>query len=61
LSPSEKGWKETIIHNFAYTGQTPTDGKYPNAGLAIDSSGNLWGVTPIGGAGGEGVFFEVTK
>ena len=61
LSPSESGWNETIIHNFAYTGQTPTDGKYPNAGLAMDGTGNLWGSTPYGGAGGQGVFFEVTK
>lgn len=61
LSPTENGWQETIIHSFAYTGQTPTDGKYPNAGLAMDASGNLWGGAPIGGAAGEGVFFEVTK
>jgi uncharacterized repeat protein (TIGR03803 family) len=61
LSPTEKGWQETVIHNFAYTGQKPTDGSYPNAGLAIDATGNLWGGTPNGGAGGEGVFFEVTK
>ncbi len=61
LSPSENGWQETILHSFAYTGQRPTDGKYPNAGLAVDSTGNLWGVTPIGGAGLNGVFFEVTK
>ena len=61
LSPTGNGWTETTIHSFAYTGQKPTDGKYPNAGLAMDATGNLWGVTPIGGAGGQGVFFEVTK
>ncbi|HTZ97976.1 MAG TPA: choice-of-anchor tandem repeat GloVer-containing protein [Terriglobales bacterium] len=61
LSPSENGWQETIIHSFAYTGQRPTDGQYPKAGLAIDSTGNLWGGTPSGGDRLNGVFFEVTK
>jgi hypothetical protein len=61
LSPTANGWQESIIHSFAYRGQNPIDGKYPNAGLAMDSTGNLWGVTPIGGARLNGVFFEVTK
>lgn len=61
LSPSQNGWHETIIHSFAFTGQKPTDGKDPNSGLAMDAAGDLWGVTPAGGASLSGVFFEVTK
>ena len=60
LSPSEHGWQETIIHSFYYNAQKPVDGGNPNAGLAIDSRGNLWGVAG-GGASGHGIFFEVTK
>jgi len=60
LSPSEHGWQETIIHSFYYNAQKPVDGGNPNAGLAIDSRGNLWGIAG-GGASGHGIFFEVTK
>ncbi len=41
LSPSGSGWTEQTIYSF--TGQG--DGTTPEAGLAIDSSGNLWGTT----------------
>jgi hypothetical protein len=61
LSPTANGWQESIIHSFAYRGQGPIDGGHPNAGLAMDSSGNLWGVAPVGGARSDGVFFELTK
>ena len=61
LSPTQDGWQETTIHSFAWKNQRPTDGKLPNSGLAMDDNGNLWGSTPLGGAGGLGVFFEVTK
>jgi len=58
LSPSQNGWQETIIHSFS--GVQP-DGELPNTGLAMDPGGNLWGVTPRGGANGKGLFFEVVK
>ena len=35
------------------------DGAYPVAGLAVDSSGNLYGTTNSGGASGYGTVFEV--
>ena len=40
LTPSSSGWNETVLYSFQ-----PTDGSPPVAGLAWDSSGNLWGGT----------------
>ncbi|MGA9355161.1 MAG: choice-of-anchor tandem repeat GloVer-containing protein [Terriglobales bacterium] len=56
-------WTENIL--FAFTGKS---GAYPYAGLTIDSKGNLYGTTAIGGArngpcnptNGCGVAFEMT-
>lgn len=58
-------WSETPLYSF--TGKT--DGSYPYAGVIIDSQGNLYGTTAIGGAksgavckktNGCGVVFEVS-
>jgi uncharacterized repeat protein (TIGR03803 family) len=57
---------ETVLWNFA---GPPNDGAIPNGGLAIDSSGNLYGTTLVGGNGscsgstgsGCGTVFEVTS
>jgi uncharacterized repeat protein (TIGR03803 family) len=38
-----------------------TDGNAPLAGLIIDSSGNLWGTTSVGGAINGGLVFELVK
>jgi uncharacterized repeat protein (TIGR03803 family) len=52
LAPAASGpWTETILHNFACY---PSDGATPDGSLIIDASGNLYGVTEIGGAGGCG-------
>jgi uncharacterized repeat protein (TIGR03803 family) len=62
--PAQKGgaWTETTLHLF-----TATDGFYPYAGLAIDSSGALYGTTIEGGNGpceptgaGCGTVFRLT-
>jgi uncharacterized repeat protein (TIGR03803 family) len=46
LSPAGGGlWTETILYNF----QAPGDGIYPEAGLTMDSAGNLYGTTGFGG------------
>ena len=51
--------KETILYNF--TGGS--DGCFPYPGVILDSAGNLYGVTLMGGAGfgnsGYGVVFKV--
>lgn len=55
LTPSAGGWTKTILHEF--TGGD--DGGQPVASLTRDSSGNLYGTTTLGGAGG-GTVFEIT-
>jgi len=49
-------WKWTTLHSF--TGGT--DGSTPFAELILDTSGNLYGTTVLGGAYGNGVVFELT-
>ena len=48
--------KETVLYSFA--GGT-TDGANPNGGVILDSSGNLFGTTTIGGTNGLGVVYEL--
>ena len=47
---------ESVIHNF--TGG-PDDGWFPNAGLVMDSSGNLFGATDRGGSAVWGTVFKL--
>jgi len=44
---------------YKFTGGA--DGSQPEAGLILDTSGNLYGTTPQGGAFGDGVVFKLTK
>jgi uncharacterized repeat protein (TIGR03803 family) len=48
--------KETILHTF--TG-TSGDGAQPYGGVILDSSGNLYGAAPLGGANGQGIIFKL--
>ncbi len=48
-------WQETILHNFV----SPGDGGNPYSGVALDSSGNVFGTSYYGGVG-AGVVFEIT-
>jgi uncharacterized repeat protein (TIGR03803 family) len=48
--------KETILHNFA---GSPSDGCQPEAGVTLDSKGNLYGVTLECGANRYGALFEL--
>lgn len=46
LSPSPAGvWNQTVLYVF----QGGRDGNFPFAGLTLDSSGNLYGTTELGG------------
>jgi uncharacterized repeat protein (TIGR03803 family) len=57
LSPSAGGWKQTVIH--AFTGKK--DGASGSLGsLIFDASGNLYGVSELGGANGAGAVWELT-
>jgi uncharacterized repeat protein (TIGR03803 family) len=58
LTPRSNGtWKETILHQF----ESAEDGSEPQAGLLLDSSGNLYGTTSVGGGRyGYGTVFEIT-
>lgn len=46
---------ETVLHTF--TGGS--DGAYPYAGLTLDSAGNLYGTTELGGASNLGTVFKL--
>jgi len=46
---------ETVLYNF--TGGN--DGGYPEAGVILDTEGNLYGTTQRGGAAGSGVVFKL--
>lgn len=50
-------YAETVLHNFS---SSNGDGELPYAGLLIDSQGNLYGTTELGGTSGEGTVFELT-
>jgi len=59
LRPVASGnWKETVLYSFNNDG---ADGEYPQAGLILDASGNLYGTTVAGGAEGSGTVFELTN
>jgi uncharacterized repeat protein (TIGR03803 family) len=57
LSPSGGSWTLTTLHTF---GQVKHDGSEPLAGVIMDSSGNLYGTTYLGGVNGTGSVYEIT-
>ncbi len=59
LKPNTDGtWTETVLH--AFVSLTTSDGQGPAGSLAIDSAGNLYGLTVQGGAADLGTVFEVS-
>ncbi len=56
LTPSNGSWTESVLYNFAYG----EDGEQPEAGVAMDQAGNLYGTTVLGGSGGNGVVYELS-
>ena len=64
LSPTSSGaWNKTTLYNFTFG----ADGEFPYAGLVMDSAGNLYGTTWVGGKygclplTGCGVVFELSQ
>jgi uncharacterized repeat protein (TIGR03803 family) len=57
--PTQTGgsWTETILYSFSYT---QGYGIGPLAGLVMDSAGNLYGSTWLGGPQGAGIVFELS-
>jgi uncharacterized repeat protein (TIGR03803 family) len=62
LSLGNGQWTEQVLYSFCSQDQC-ADGGQPFGGVAIDSSGNLYGTTALGGtslAPGDGTVFELT-
>jgi uncharacterized repeat protein (TIGR03803 family) len=57
LSKSGSTWKEKILHSFLNA--TAKDGYYPQAGLSLDTAGNLYGTTYYGGIYSVGSVFQL--
>lgn len=58
LSPVSGKWAETVLYTF---GNVTGDGIEPQAGVILDSAGNLFGTTQYGGANGLGTVFEISR
>jgi len=55
LTNTGSGWTEAVLYNF----HNISDGQQPQAGLAMDALGNLYGAAGLGGDGGDGTVFEL--
>ena len=55
LTKSGTTWTQSVIH--AFTGGE--DGSGPGARVAVDNRGNVYGMTPTGGANGLGVIYAL--
>ena len=56
LKHTTNGWTETILHSFGASG----DGSQPYCALTLDTTGNLYGTTNVGGAYSYGTVFKLT-
>jgi uncharacterized repeat protein (TIGR03803 family) len=56
--PGKGIWVERVLHSFCSRSGC-ADGSTPLGGVAMDTAGNLYGTTQLGGAHGAGVVFEV--
>ncbi|MFY9742594.1 MAG: choice-of-anchor tandem repeat GloVer-containing protein [Candidatus Sulfotelmatobacter sp.] len=59
LTPQAGGhWLETIPHDFNNNG---TDGIFPYSSPTLDSVGNLFGTTNLGGGYNSGTVYEIRR
>ncbi len=56
LSRSGGSWTESVLYSFDPSGR---GGIIPDAGVILDSTGNLYGTTALGGIDGGGVVFQL--
>jgi uncharacterized repeat protein (TIGR03803 family) len=47
----------TVLHTF----ENGADGAAPEGEVTLDSAGNLYGATPVGGSTGSGVVYKITR
>jgi len=59
ISPTAHGWDPKLIYQFGQLANL-ADGAYPYATPILDSSGNLYGTTYVGGGHNGGSVFEFT-
>jgi uncharacterized repeat protein (TIGR03803 family) len=57
LTPSGSSFTEKTLYSF----KGGTDGGTPVGSVVMDTSGNLYGTTKLGGANGVGVAYKLTK
>jgi uncharacterized repeat protein (TIGR03803 family) len=58
MTPGPSGWTEKLLYSF---GSTAADGHVPEAGLAFDATGTLYGTTTGGGTNSVGLYGTVFK
>ena len=56
LTHTASGWRQNVVYYFS----GGNDGSGPGSGVTIDSAGNVFGMTPTGGANGLGVVFQLS-
>jgi hypothetical protein len=56
LTPSSTHWTQTVLHVFG----SGSDGFFPDGGLILDSAGNVYGMTLLGGTDDQGELYEIT-
>ncbi len=59
LVNSSGNYTETVLHSFGSPSKADAQG--PQAGLVMDSHGNLFGTTVVGGASDSGTVFELVN
>jgi uncharacterized repeat protein (TIGR03803 family) len=57
LTRGNGNWSYSDLHDFA----NGSDGGGPLGGVVLDTAGNLYGTTTLGGSGGEGVVYEIQQ
>ena len=55
LTFNNGNWNENVVYRF----QSAPDGASPNYGLIFDTSGNLYGTTPVGGGANHGAIVQL--